>query len=42
VGKCCIRVTRPAAIPFDVIGWLASRIGVDDYVECYVATRPSR
>jgi hypothetical protein len=42
MGKSCIRFTRPATIPRDVIGRLAARIGVDDYVERYVATRPAR
>jgi hypothetical protein len=42
MGKSCIRFTRPAAIPLGVIGRLAARIGVDDYVERYLATRPPR
>ncbi len=42
MGKSCIRFARPADIPLDVIGRLATRIGVDEYVDRYVATRPAR
>lgn len=42
MGKSCIRFTRPAAIPFEMIGRLAARIGVDEYLERYVATLSAR
>ena len=41
MGKSCIRFARPAHIPLDVIGRLAAKIGVDEYVDRYVATRPT-
>jgi hypothetical protein len=41
MGKSCIRFARPAGIPLDVIGRLAARIGVDEYVDGYVASRPT-
>ncbi|GAA3598637.1 DUF1801 domain-containing protein [Klugiella xanthotipulae] len=42
MGKSCIRFTNMSRIPFDLIGELAGRIGMDDYLARYDATRPVR
>ncbi|MBL7730831.1 MAG: DUF1801 domain-containing protein, partial [Chitinophagaceae bacterium] len=35
MGKSCIRYKNPADIPFDLIGELASKITVEDYISMY-------
>lgn len=35
MGKSCIRYKRPEDIPFDLIGELASKITVDDWINMY-------
>ena len=35
MGKSCIRYKKPEDIPFDLIGELASKITVEEWIECY-------
>jgi uncharacterized protein YdhG (YjbR/CyaY superfamily) len=35
MGKSCIRFKNPAKIPFDLIGELASKISVDEWIAYY-------
>ena len=35
MGKSCIRFKKPEQIPFDLIGELASKVSVDEWVETY-------
>jgi len=35
MGKSCIRFKKPENIPFDLIGELASKITVDDWIKTY-------
>ena len=35
MGKSCIRFKKPDQIPFDLIGELASKVSVDEWVETY-------
>lgn len=35
MGKSCLRFRNPANIPYDLIGELASRITVDEWIERY-------
>lgn len=35
MGKSCIRFKKPDQIPFDLIGHLAGKMTVDDWVELY-------
>ena len=38
MGKSCIRFKKPENIPFDLIGELASKMTVNDWIECYETT----
>jgi uncharacterized protein YdhG (YjbR/CyaY superfamily) len=35
MGKSCIRYKKPEDIPYDLIGELASKITVDEWIACY-------
>ena len=35
MGKSCIRFKKMDAIPFDLIGELASKMSVDEWIACY-------
>jgi hypothetical protein len=35
MGKSCIRYKKPEDIPYNLIGELASKITVDDFIEMY-------
>ena len=35
MGKSCIRFKKPEQLPFDLIGELASKVSVDEWVETY-------
>ena len=35
MGKSCIRYKKPEDIPYELIGELASKITVDEWIECY-------
>jgi uncharacterized protein YdhG (YjbR/CyaY superfamily) len=35
MGKSCIRFKKPEHIPFDLIGELASKVTVDEWIACY-------
>jgi len=37
MGKSCIRFKKPDQIPFDLIGELASKVSVDEWVKIYEA-----
>ena len=37
MGKSCVRYKKPEDIPFDLIGELASKMTVDDWIELYEA-----
>jgi uncharacterized protein YdhG (YjbR/CyaY superfamily) len=40
MGKSCIRFKRPADIPFDLLGQLAARMTVADWIAMYDSQRP--
>lgn len=40
MGKSCIRFTNPQNIPFDLIGELAGKMGVDDWIRLYESSKP--
>jgi hypothetical protein len=44
MGKGCIRFKKMDQIPFDLIGELAGKISVDEWIECYETQikKPSR
>lgn len=35
MGKSCVRYKKPEDIPYDLIGELASKMTVDDWIKCY-------
>lgn len=35
MGKSCIRFKKPETVPVSLIGELASKISVDEWIECY-------
>lgn len=37
MGKSCIRLSKPADIPYRLFGELASKIGPDQWIACYEA-----
>lgn len=38
MGKGCIRFTNPKKIPYELIGELASKVTVDDWIRQYETT----
>ena len=42
MGKSCMRYKKPEDIPFDLIGELASKMTVDDWIELYETNFKSR
>ena len=40
MGKACVRFQRAQDLPLDVVGATIGRLGVDEYVERYMKTRP--
>lgn len=39
MGKSCIRFTNPKKVPYDLLGELAEKMTVDEWIELYESRR---
>lgn len=42
MGKSCVRLKRPDAIPFDLIAELVRKVSVEDWIQAYEANYPRK